>query len=252
MPIALAEVARHLRKRLRVDEPRLMVAWHAIVTGHGECLVDRWPAPKVFLVICGSNQALVAEPQDLEADELHAILDGFVEAPDGVAPTMRLVPGAVEWPRVNLVQREQTIISRTAKVRRLKDADARHLEQLGPESSWIYNTWGGPTGLAGSGMAYGAFVDKRLVSVACTFSVSPRFEDIGVVTEPEFRGRGLSPECVAALCGAIRRRRRVPSWGTSRDNTASLRVAEKLGFTLHHTDRVWVFGRSVPQPALYP
>jgi predicted GNAT family acetyltransferase len=137
-------------------------------------------------------------------------------------------------------------------VRRLKEADARHLEQLGPESRWIYNTWDGPLGLAASGMAYGAFVDRRVVSVACTFSVSPRFEDIGVVTEPEFRGRGLSPECVAALCGAIRRRRRVPSWGTSTDNTASLRVAEKLGFTLHHTDRVWVFGRSVPQPAIYP
>ena len=252
MPIALADAARHLRRRLPRDEPRLLAAWHALLTGHGECLVDRWPAPKVFVVVCGSNQALVAEPEDLEPEELHAVLDGFVEAPQSVAPTLRSVVGAVEWPRVNLLQEAPTVIARTARVRRLTQADARHLELLGAESQWIWNTWGGADGLAASGMAYGAFVARRLVSVACTFFVSPRFEDVGVVTEPEFRGRGLSSQCVAALCGAIRRRRRVPSWGTSPDNAASLRVAEKLGFSLHHTDRVWVFGRSVPRPAVYP
>jgi RimJ/RimL family protein N-acetyltransferase len=130
--------------------------------------------------------------------------------------------------------------------------DAHHLWALMPPSLWIANTWGGPPGLAASGYAYGAFVDGQLASVACSFGLADGFEDIGVITEPAFRGRGLSPACAAALCADIRARGRLPSWSTSPDNAASLRVAEKLGFSLHHHDRLWVIGRSVPQSAVYP
>lgn len=252
LPIAPSDVARILRRRLPADEPRLFAAWNVVLTGQGECLVDRWPSPRAFLAVCGSNQALIGDPDDLDPEELHAVLDGFVEAPDTLAPVLRSVQGVIEWPRVNLIQPMPTTIERRTKVRRLTAADAHHLEQLSPVSSWISNTWGGPEGLAASRMAYGAFVGKRLASVACSFFVGTRFEDIGVVTEPEFRGRGLSPACVAALCYAIRRRRRVPSWTTSPDNTQSLRVAEKLGFTPHHAGRQWVVGRQVPTPAELP
>jgi len=228
------------------------MAWHALLTGHGECVVDRWPAPRAFLVVGGSNQALVGDPDALNAEELHGVLDGFVEATDGFAPLLQAVPGAIEWPRLNLVQSARPSLATTAKVRRLGLPDAHHLADLSPVSTWIWNSWDGPEPLATSQMAYGAFIGRRLVSVACTFFVGARFEDIGVVTEPEFRGRGLSTACAARLCGAIRRRGRLPSWTTSPDNSASLRVAEKLGFRVHHTDRLWVLGRSVPQPTVYP
>jgi predicted GNAT family acetyltransferase len=120
---------------------------------------------------------------------------------------------------------------------------------LSPQSFWIAKTWGGPAGLAASGAAWGAFVDGRLVSVACTFFMGERYEEIGVVTEPEHRGQGLSVACTRALCLAIFARGRRPSWTTSPDNTASVRVAEKLGFRLDRHDWLYVAGIPVPEPA---
>lgn len=118
--------------------------------------------------------------------------------------------------------------------------------------TWISNTWGGPAGLATSGHARGAFVDGRLMSVACAFYVGERYEEIGVVAEPDHRGRGLSAGSTAALGEDIRARGRSPSWTTSPDNAASLRVAEKLGFLRHHEDHLHVCGLPVPKVPAAP
>ena len=76
-----------------------------------------------------------------------------------------------------------------------------------------------------------------------------RYEDIGVVTLPEYRGAGLCVACAGALCRDIEGRGRRPTWTTSPDNTASLRVAEKLGFVLHRRDRLLIIGVKIPRPA---
>lgn len=88
--------------------------------------------------------------------------------------------------------------------------------------------------------------------MACTFYVGERYEEIGVATEPDHRGRGLSAASAAALCADIRARARCPSWTTSPDNVASLRVAEKLGFVRHHEDRLHLCGVPVPQVPVTP
>ena len=134
-------------------------------------------------------------------------------------------------------------------IRRLARADTYHLWGLSPAVAWIGKTWGGPTGLATSGYAWGAFAEGCLVSVACTFFVGQQYEDIGVVTEPEWRGRGLSVACAGALCADIQARRRRPSWSTAPENTASVRVAEKLGFAVQRRDCLYVVGSAVPEPA---
>ena len=113
-------------------------------------------------------------------------------------------------------------------MRRLGPGDAGPLAGLSSETEWIASTWGGPGGLAASGTGWGAFDGRRLVAVACPFFVGQGHEDIGVATEPGFRGLGLSPACAWAVCQDVLRRGRVPSWTTSPDNTASLRVAAKL------------------------
>jgi predicted GNAT family acetyltransferase len=95
----------------------------------------------------------------------------------------------------------------------------------------------------------GAFRSGRLAAVACSFFAGVRYEDIGVVTQPAERGQGLGMACAGALCAAIQGRGRQPSWSTSPDNTASLRVAEKLGFVLQRRDRLLVVGKSLPEPA---
>jgi GNAT superfamily N-acetyltransferase len=137
-------------------------------------------------------------------------------------------------------------------VRRLAAADGGSLAALGEETGWIANTWGGPAGLAASGMGWGAFAGPRLVAVACPFFVGAAYEDLGVATEPAFRGLGLSTACAGALARDVRRRGRIPSWTTSPDNTASLRVAAKLGFGLRRRDRLHAVGVAIPQPARRP
>ena len=112
-------------------------------------------------------------------------------------------------------------------VRRIQAGDVHHLCGLGLESAWISGTWGGPAGLASSGHAWGAFAEGRLISVACSFFVGERYEEVGVVTEPEFRGLGLSVACAGALCTDIRNRGRTPSWTVRRQNKWDKRGAFK-------------------------
>jgi predicted GNAT family acetyltransferase len=97
-------------------------------------------------------------------------------------------------------------------------------------------------------MAWGGFIGGRLAAVACTFFAGRGHEEIGVVTEPGYRGRGLSAACAAGLCGDIVARGRIPSWTTSPDNAASMRVAEKLGFTFQRRDVLYVVGIPIPAP----
>jgi RimJ/RimL family protein N-acetyltransferase len=207
-----------------------------------------------------------------------------VEAPDDFIPLLKAaIPGIQTWDRIILVQQASGILPSTSAVqtrdpylselpkeenpdrlsvvgrpqsdfhlRRLSISDAHHLWGLSPEVDWISKTWGGPPGLATSGCAWGAFVEGKLASVACTFFYGETYEDIGIVTEPEYRGLGLSEACAGLLCADIRERGRRPSWTTSPDNTASLRVAEKLGFVPQRSDRLFVAGVSIPVSARKP
>ena len=254
LTLASDQASEVLRRWLDASEPSFFTAWHVATTGNGACLVDRWPEPRAALALTYSNYALVGSPGALDADELRGRVVGFLEGAEAFDSLVRRAfAGAVAWPRITLVERTLPAAGTVAaEVRPLAVTDAPHVWALTPESLWIANTWGGPAGLAAGGYAWGAFVDGHLASVACSFSVADRFEDLGVITEPAFRGRGLSPACAAALCADIHARGRQASWTTSLDNTASLRVAEKLGFRMHHHDRLWVIGRSVPEPAVYP
>ena len=71
----------------------------------------------------------------------------------------------------------------------------RRSEMLSAESIWVSQTWGGGKALAQSGYGWGAWVDGVLASVACTFFLGNEYEDIGVVTEPGYRGNG-SQHCL--------------------------------------------------------
>lgn len=244
-----------LRDWFLPERPGPLVGLHVLQTGHGRFLADRWPDPEVLLAESGGNYALVGDPAPLDPADLVGCVAGFVDAPERFVPRLQAAfPDLVVWERVILALpgRPPGASGHHQLVRRLDAADADHLRGFTPESAWISKTWGGPAGLAASGHAWGAFVEGRLASVACSFFVGARYEDIGVVTEPEFRGLGLSAACAGALCVDIQARGRTPSWTTSPDNLASLRVAEKLGFALQRHDRLYVVGIPVPAPARRP
>ncbi|HEY1015642.1 MAG TPA: GNAT family N-acetyltransferase, partial [Herpetosiphonaceae bacterium] len=175
------------------------------------------------------------------------------DAPPAWEPALREVfPGLGIWDRVIAsLPGPETGLSAPAgwTIRRLTRLDAPALWGLSRENAWIANTWGGPDGLAGSGMAWGAFEGARIAAAACSFYVGERFEEIGVVTEAAARGRGLSHACATGLCGDIIARGRRPSWSTSPDNAASRRVAEKLGFCFERADRLYALGLPIPAAA---
>ncbi len=218
--------AAELRSWFVPEEAGPLVGLHVIQTGNGTVLVDSWPNPSAVLIETGGNYSLRGEPNAVEVCSVRKIV-GLVDTPERFLPLLKSTfPDMAVWPRVTL-----------------------ELPRSPPQAAWIWGTWGDAKGLASSACAWGAFLDGRLGSVACTFFVGERYEEIGVVTEPDFRGLGLSPACAAALCAEVRDRGRVPAWTTSPDNYASLRVAEKLGFEVARSSSLYVVGMPVPEPA---
>lgn len=248
-----AEQAATLRDWFAPERPGPLVGLHLLNTGHGSCHVDRWPAPRAALVETAGNYSLAGDPAALDPEALRPLITGFVDAPAGWEPVLRAAfPELALWDRVifALPPLPRMVFANDAPVRRLEAADATHIAALSPDSSWIANTWGGANGLATSGMAWGAFVEDKLAAIACSFYVGDHFEDIGVTTEEGFRGRGLSVACAGSLCNDIHRRGRTPSWTTSPDNKASIRVAEKLGFVYQRSDLLYVIGIEIPQSSV--
>jgi RimJ/RimL family protein N-acetyltransferase len=242
-----------LSDRFLPERPGPLVAQHVINTGNGTCMADRWPDPRALVAETGSNYALSGDPAALRPADLRGMA-GFYDGPEGFVPLLRgAFDELYEWPRVVFtLQGPPRRPPPGHLVRRLGPADAGALGGLSREAGWISATWGGPAGLAASGTGWGAFAGGRLVSVACPFYVGSAYEDIGVVTEEDARGRGLSPTCAAAVCDDARARGRTPTWTTSPDNVPSLRAAEKLGFVHHHDDRALVAGMPIPESASPP
>ncbi|NUO82642.1 GNAT family N-acetyltransferase [candidate division KSB1 bacterium] len=228
-----------------------LVGLHVLNTGNGVCWVDRWPAPRGALMMTADNYALAGDPSVFDATELRTRIRGFVETAEGFLPLLKTAfPDCKRWERVIFEKRAAAKFHspNVFEVRRLSAHDAHHLWGISPDNFWISKTWGGPNGLAASGRGWGAFWDNHLASVACTFYLGEKYEDIGVVTEPQFRGGGLSTTCAAALCEDILARGHQPSWTTSPDNLASIRVAEKLGFVLQRRNVLHVVGIPIPEP----
>lgn len=241
-----------LRPWLLPDRPGPLVGLHALATGCGAAFADRFPGPSALFWTSAGNGALLGDPSpDFLRQHQPLITGQFVDAPPGWEPALREI-----FPRLQIWQRIVASLDRQPPappaglvVRRMTRLDAPALWAISRENAWIANTWGGPDGLAASGMAWGAFDGSRLAAAACSFTVGERFEEIGVVTEAADRGRGLSHACAAGLCGDIFARGRRPSWTTSPDNAASLRVAQKLGFRFERDDRLYALGLAIPPAA---
>ena len=80
------------------------------------------------------------------------------------------------------------------------------------------------------GAAAGAIVGRRIVAICHTAARSDRHADLGVFTAEEFRGRGMATAAAALVARRIRQAGQIPVWSAGETNTASLRVAQKVGF----------------------
>ncbi len=238
-----------LRQWFRPELPGPLVWPHVVRTGRGRCLVDRWPNPRTVVAEVAGNYSLRGDPAHL--DDHAEPIAGFVEAPEEfLAGLRRLDPDLHIWERMILelngdVRRPP---APAAVVRRLTTVDADALAGLAEGIGWISNTLGGPAGLAASELGWGAFADGQLASVAVPFFLGAEHEDIGVVTDQDFRRQGFSAACAAAVVADIRARGRRPTWTTSLKNVASLGVARRLGFRPVREDRLYLVRTPVPGP----
>ena len=81
------------------------------------------------------------------------------------------------------------------------------------------------------GIAAGAVVDDNIVAIAHIYAETDLHADIGVSTLYAWRERGFATAAASLVAQEIQAKGKVPAWSCGEDNFASLRVAEKLGFT---------------------
>jgi GNAT superfamily N-acetyltransferase len=78
--------------------------------------------------------------------------------------------------------------------------------------------------------------DGVAVSICFSARMTSEAAEAGVDTAPDFRGQGFAVQVVSAWAEGVRRLGRVPLYSTSWDNTASQRVANKLGLIMYGAD----------------
>jgi RimJ/RimL family protein N-acetyltransferase len=244
-----AQQAQELRSWFQ-PERRHLIGLHILNTGRGVCSADRWPKPRLILAEIGSLISLSGDPDALAQEDLSKLTGRLLHCPADFLPALQpFFPDLRSIDRVvfELDASPAPPIHPGVELHRIDASHAAILEQLDPELHWIANTWGGLAGLAASGCAWAAFIDGKPVSLAATFLSADSIEDIGVVTNSDYRGQGLAPLCAAALCQNIESRGHIVSWTTSHDNPASIRAAEKLGFKFVGPDVLYVLRNTALQ-----
>ncbi|MFG2393510.1 GNAT family N-acetyltransferase [Streptomyces lavendulae] len=209
---------------------------HVIATGIGRWWADRAVDPRAVAVSSGDHVLLRGDPGALTPDALAGFVGSYIEAPARFLPVLgggfqRIDP----WERMVYVHQAPAVPARPAPgitVRRMTPEDASAVVALGPGAAWIHKTWGGPEQLASSGLCWGAFHRGRALSLACTYFLGSRYEDVAALADPGHRRQHLALACVIALCQDIAARGRTPSWTCSRDNRPSRLLAWSAGFRL--------------------
>lgn len=82
-------------------------------------------------------------------------------------------------------------------------------------------------------LVFGCFVEDRLVSAASMYPWSgTSFADLGVITLPQFRGKGFGKQTVRVISAQALRLGYEPQYRCQPDNVSSIRLAQASGFSL--------------------
>ena len=119
-------------------------------------------------------------------------------------------------------------VVRDQAVRRLTMADLELLQSAPLELR--AGLWSSPRDLLAEGIVACAVISGEIVATALTAACTDRYADIGVYTRKEVRGRGYATAAASLVVREVQAGERTPIWSAGAHNTASLRVAQKLGF----------------------
>jgi len=114
-------------------------------------------------------------------------------------------------------------------VRQLTFEDLKLLESAPAEVQGC--GFGNPRGLLSEGIVACAIVSGEIVAIAHTSARTKCYADIGAFTLKEWRGYGLATAAASIVAKRVQETGQIPVWSTGADNIASLRIAQKLGFT---------------------
>jgi predicted GNAT family acetyltransferase len=124
-------------------------------------------------------------------------------------------------------------------VRRLEDNDETHLKRLQQACTERDLELGDVQ--IDHPLVYGCFVGEDLASVASVIHQDNRIADIGVLTHPKYRQKGLGRLVVSALSQASIEEDLIPQYWTLKENLASLKLVTSLGFEQYGTETVLRF-----------
>ena len=124
---------------------------------------------------------------------------------------------------------EPVVVHSNASVRLLTAADVPLLSDA--PKAVRGNGYKTAADMVTEGIAAAAIVDGKIVAIAHVYAETDLHADIGVSTLEEWRGNGFATAAAALVASRLQARGKVPAWSCGEDNAASLRVAQKLGFT---------------------
>jgi GNAT superfamily N-acetyltransferase len=175
---------------------------------------------KVRLLSAGSEHVLPTLFQGIELSEVHSLFYCFEHA----------TPLPVANPQmgdVDFVLIDGAFLARTELI---------NIEEVRGEIAWM---WPSMEGFLANGFGYAAVAADRILCWCTAEYVSQERCGIGITTDPAFQGRGLATATASRFVAESLQRGMVPHWECVRDNLGSVRVAQKVGFTLVEAAHGW-------------
>ncbi|HEY5940808.1 MAG TPA: GNAT family N-acetyltransferase [Gemmatimonadales bacterium] len=224
--------------RLLPDEPRWVEVRGMLLTGMGRPIGAVATSPVTFVALhAGDDQAAVVgrPPHELiqnaaaSAKELLAV----PENADWVAaaiPSWHLEPATIHTaPSLDLIRAVPPGAIRELTIPELSGLPVQYAPLR--DDLLVEARSGTPV--------FAAFAGDQPAAFCYAGSVTERWWDISIDTLEPFRRQGYAAQCVAHVVQHMEREGRMPVWGATKSNTASARLAAKLGFT--PVDTVVVF-----------
>ncbi len=141
---------------------------------------------------------------------------------------------------------EGLAVWRPELVRRLGPDDLALLAALPDEAAFLHHNFGAAEALLAEGLAFGVVRRGRLVSVAASLALTPRYCDVGVYTRRRHRHRRYATDCVEALFAHLFARGVRPLWRIGIRQKVAIYFAEKLGMDEIGTDGQEIYLQTSP------
>ncbi len=144
---------------------------------------------------------------------------------------LAVAPDVADWPSpegVQIAPIDQSFLQRI---------DLAGIEDIREEVAVM---WRLPELFIQYGLGFAALFGSRMICWCTSEYMSADRCGIGIATNPAFERRGIATATAARMVQACLRRGLTPYWECRSDNKASIRVAEKLGFTLIETETVQI------------